>query len=212
MHLAKFARRHAEECVIAFLSHELCGRTSTANELCALADFQLNVVDSRTNGDVLQRKSVTHLDIGIRTGNNLVTNFETIRCQDVALFTINVVEESDTSAAVRVIFDGSDASRDTILVALEVDYTIQTLVAAALMANGQFALLVAAAFFHQALSQGFFRFACRNFVEGSDGHETATCRVRFKTLYCHLNFLLARVYASKSSMLLPAASLTIAFL
>ena len=212
MHLAKFARRHTEECVIAFLCHELSGSTSTTNQLGTLANLQLYVMNSRTNGDVLQRQGITNLDIGIRAGYNFIADFQTVRSEDVTLFTINVVEESDTSAAVRVIFDGSDASRDTILVALEVDYTIQTLVAAALMANGQFALLVAAAFFHQALSQGFFRFACRNFVEGSDGHETATCRVRFKTLYCHLNFLLARVYASKSSMLLPAASLTIAFL
>ena len=135
MNLAELARRHAEECIIAFLSHELSRSTSTADELCALADLELDVVDRRTNRDVLQRKSITDFDISVRAGNNFVTNLETIRCEDVALLTVHVVEESDACAAVRVVLDGSDASRDTVFRAFEVAPAIKTLMAATLMAQ-----------------------------------------------------------------------------
>ena len=61
---------------------------------------------------------------------------------------------------------------------------------AALMADRQTTLLVAAALLHEALRQGFFRLVSRDFVKGRDRHETASCRIWLETLYCHLFYLL----------------------
>ena len=41
-------------CVLAFLSHELSGVAGGANELSALAGEQLDAVDHRADGDVLE--------------------------------------------------------------------------------------------------------------------------------------------------------------
>ena len=103
VHLAELTRRHAEECIIAFLSHELCGRTSTADELCALADLELDIVYRRADRDVLERECVADLDISVRAGNDLIADLEAVRCEDVALLAVNVVEQSDAGAAVRIV-------------------------------------------------------------------------------------------------------------
>ena len=166
----------------------------------------------RADRDVLERECVADLDISVRAGNDLITDLEAVRCEDVALLAVNVVEQSDAGAAVRIVLDRSDASRDTVLRALEVDHAIEALMAAALMADGQAALLVTAAVLLQAFRQGLLRLACRDLIERCDRHEASACRIWFKTLYCHLNVPPFLDYASKNSMLSPAASFTMAFL
>ena len=212
MNLAKLAGRHAEQGVIAFLCHELCRNTGAADKLGSFADLEFNVMNGRTNRNVLQRKRIANLDVRFRTRNDLIADVQSVRCKNITLLTINIVEERNAGAAVRIVFNRSDTSRNPVLVAFEIDNAIKALMSAALMANGQTALLIAAAFFGQAFRQGFLRLACRNFIERSDGHETAACRIWFKTLYCHLNLPPFLYYASKNSMLSPAASFTMAFL
>ena len=112
MNFAKLTRRHTEECIFAFLSHELSGRASAAYQLGTLADLQLDVVYRSTNRDILQGQGVADLDISIGAGNDRCANLQAIRSQDVALLAVCIVEQSDARAAVRIVLDRRDAGGD----------------------------------------------------------------------------------------------------
>ena len=63
---------------------------------------------------------------------------------DVAALAVGVAEQRDVGAAVRVVLEPLDLGRNAVLVALEVDQAVVLLVAAALMARGDAAVVVAA--------------------------------------------------------------------
>ena len=67
------------------------------------------------------------------------------RLQDVALLAVEIMNQSDAGRAVRIVFDRRNLARYPILLALEVDQAQHLLVAAALMAHGQVALVAASA-------------------------------------------------------------------
>ncbi len=191
MHLAELAGRETEECIAAFLRHELSGSAGTACELGTLADLELDIVHHRADGDVFERERVADLDVCLLTGLDHVADLEAVRSEDVTLLTIDIVEERDARATVRIVLDRRNASGDAVLVALEVDHAIEALVTAALVADRQATLLIAAALLRQALRQRLFRFVGGDLIERCHRHETTTCRIWFETLYCHwLNLLL----------------------
>ena len=107
------------------------------------AGLQLDSVDERTDGDAGQRHGVAGLDVHIGAANDHVADLQALRVKDVALLAVNVVQQSDTSGAVRVVLDGSDLCRHAVLVALEVDDAVTTLHAAALVTDGDVTVVVA---------------------------------------------------------------------
>ena len=211
VHAANLARRHTQECVVAFLCHELCGRARAADELCALADLQLDGMDDRTERDILQRKRVARLDVSLSTRLHNIADLQAVRCEDVALFAICIVQKRNACAAGRIVLDRRDAGGDTVLRALEIDDAIEPLVTAAAMTHGQFALLVAPARLCQANGEGLLRLVRCDLIEGRDRHEASAGRIRLKTLYCHVRTSLSS-QPSKNSMVSPGASFTMAFL
>ena len=145
-------------------------------------------MDSRTDGDVLQRKSIANFDIRLWTGFDHVADLQTIRRKNVTLLAVHIVEKSDACTAVWIVFDRSNARRNAVLRALEVNHTIKALMTAALMTYGETTLLIAAAVLFETFRQRLFRFICRNLVERCNRHKTASGGVRFETFYCHLMF------------------------
>lgn len=119
--LANFTGRKTEHCIFAFLSHQLCAHTSATADLAAAAWMQLNVVDQGTNWDVGQWQCITGFDIRIWTGVDDIPNLQTGRSDDVTLFTVYIVEQSDAAGAVWIVFDGSYASWNTIFQTLKVN-------------------------------------------------------------------------------------------
>ena len=61
---AHFARRHANLRVVAFLGHQLRGRTRATHELAAFAGPQLEIVNPGTERNVLNGQTVAGLDVG----------------------------------------------------------------------------------------------------------------------------------------------------
>ena len=62
--------------------------------------------------------------------------------QDVSLLAVDVVQQGDPGAAVRIVLDRVDHGRNAVLVAAEVDQPQLPLVAAAAMPGGDLALVV----------------------------------------------------------------------
>ena len=142
-------------------------------ELAAAARNELDVVDQRAQRDVADRQRVARLDVRALAADHGVAGLQVDRRQDVALLAVGVVEQRDERGAVRIVLDAGNLGRDAVLVALEVDHAVLDLVAAALMANGDLALLIAAGILLLAFQKGLFRRRLGDFLEGEHRHETS---------------------------------------
>src|SRR5919204_400273 len=153
------------------LRHELDARAGATCELASLARLQLDVVDERARRDVRERQCVPRLDVGLRARLYGGADAQPRRREDVRLRPVGVVQERDPRRPVRVVLDRGDLRRHAVLETLEVDHAVAALVAAALVAPSDAAVLVAPARALQRLDQALLRLALRHVVEGGDRHE-----------------------------------------
>src|SRR6185503_12060077 len=126
--LANLARRHLHRGVLALARHQLHPRSGAAGNLATLAGTQLDVVNRRAEWDVLQRQAVARQDVDVVARQHGIAYLHPERMQDVALLTVGVRHERDARRSIRVVLDRLDLARDVLLVALEVDDAVQTLV------------------------------------------------------------------------------------
>ena len=159
--LANFARRHLDRDVVAFFRHDLHRSAGAARELSAVPRLQLHVVHERALRDIAKRQRVARQDVGRLAGDDRVSHLQPQGLEHVALLAIRVGDERDARGAVRVVLDRRHRAGNVLLVPLEVDDPVQTLVTATTPPAGEFAGVVAAA---RALQ----RFGQRS-VRGIDG-------------------------------------------
>ena len=150
-----FGRRHTQDCILAFLAHQLNAGASGTSDCCTATRLKLNCVDERTNGDCGQGQCIAGLDVCISAGYYRFANLEALRLKDVTLFTVCIVQKSDASTAIGVVLDRGNLGGDTVLVALEVDDAVTTLVAATLMTRSDTAIVVAASLLGQGANRDF---------------------------------------------------------
>jgi hypothetical protein len=103
--------------------------------------LKLHVVHERAERDRQQLHAVARSNVGGVRSDDRVADAEPDRMQDVALLAVRVVDERDPRGAVRVVLDLRDAAGDVPLVAAEVDPAVLALVAAALVPDGDPAVL-----------------------------------------------------------------------
>ena len=146
-------------------------------------------MDERTNGDFGERHAVAGLDVhaGL-AGDDGVADLEALGSEDVGLGAIDIVEKRDASGAVRVVLDGRDLGRHVVLQTLEVDATIHALVAAALVTDGDAAVVVTATLLAQRLSERLLGLRGGNLGEVRDRLEAPACARRLEVLDCHYFF------------------------
>ena len=159
--LADFARGQTQNRVAAFGTQDLCGNTSGTCQLAALARLQFNVVNESTFRDVAQLHRVADLDVDRFAGNDGLSDLHSLRSQDIALFTVCIIQQRDVGGTVRIVLDRRDLRRDVVFITLEVDHAVLTLVSAALMTGCDPTGVVAAALFGQRFKQrAFWRSRC----------------------------------------------------
>jgi hypothetical protein len=122
-----------------------------------------------------QCERIAHRQLGLRTGAHPSALLQADRRDDVALLAVGVLEQRDASGPVRVVLDRDDTGRHAQLVALPVDDAVHALVAAATMAHGDPAKVVAPAGLLERLEERALRFlALRQLLERRDAHASAT--------------------------------------
>ncbi len=144
MHQTLFTRIEAQDNHALVTSDNLSVGSSRPCDLATLFRLQFHIVNDRPNRDRLQRHGIARLDVGGSRRNHLVANGQTLRRNDVGQHAIGILDQSDESRTVRVIFQTLDRRRNIQLAALEVDQTIGLLVTAALVTGGDTAGVVAA--------------------------------------------------------------------
>src|SRR6516164_2210794 len=225
--LANFAGRHFHERIVAFLAEKLRRSTGRANRLATAPGIELEVVHHRARRNVANLQGITRKDIRILAGRNRCADFEPHGVQDVALFTVGIVQQSDVRAAVRVVFDGFHLGGDAMLVAAEIDHAVLFLVAAATVPDDDFALIVSPTGALFRLEQALLGRVLGDLALVEHGHEAPRRRVWIKTLKSHLYLYLLNLrhvrrsvhselsqsykFSAYSIIFSPSASFTYAF-
>src|SRR4029453_3662946 len=160
--------------VPAFLGDELDRRAGAASELAARARLQLDVVHSRPDRDVAQRQRVAGPDLCTLPALELVADLEALRCDDVTLLAVAVVEQRDARVAVRVVLDRRDLGRDAVLVATEVALAVLVVWPAAAGPRRHAAIRVATARLGLRARERLLRTVARDLRKVGDRLEAAT--------------------------------------
>ena len=156
LNVAQLAAGQTDHAVLAFLRHQLSHVAGSAGKLSALTGIQLYVVDNGTDGDIGKGQRVAGLDVCIGTGNNSVADLQTNRRQNVALLAVLILYQCNVCGTVGIILQRQHGSGHIQLLALEVDHTIFTTVAAALVTHGDAAGVVTTGMLLHRFQQGFF--------------------------------------------------------
>ncbi len=167
-------RRQTQGRAVSFFGDQLNRRARGAGHLAAGAGLQLDVVNHGTDRDVPERQRVPRPDVGAGAGLDEVTHLHPVRHEDVALLSVLVVEEGDPRVAVRVVLHVSNLGGNGVLVALEVDDSVTTLVAAALVARRDPAVVVAARLLRLRLDERLLRLRPSELREVGDRLEPAS--------------------------------------
>ena len=142
--VTKLAGGETKESILAFFSHELCGVACRSCELTASAGIKLNVVYKSTYGNIYKGKGVARLDIRRRTCNDGVADFESLRSENVILYSVLILNEGNVCGAIGIVLQCFNFCLNIELISLEIDNTILTAVSAAVMANGDSSVTVTA--------------------------------------------------------------------
>ena len=113
---------------------------------------------------------------------------EAVRCEDVTLFAIYIVEECDVSAAVWIVLDRLDYCRYAILVALEIDETIRLLVTTTDVTHGEAALVVTTTCLGLTDSERLFGLASGDLIECADSLASLARSCGLEFADCHFLF------------------------
>lgn len=145
MHQTLFARVETQDGHAGIAADELDIRTGGASDLTALARLHLDVVDDRTDRNVLKRHGVAGLHVHCLVGgDHLVTSSETLWRENVSLFAVGIRNQRDERGAVGVVFQTFNGAFNVELATLEVNQTVGPLVTATLETDGDPALVVTA--------------------------------------------------------------------
>src|SRR3954465_9126307 len=98
-------------------------------------------MDGRAHRDVADRQGVAGADRGFRSGQQLRADFQATRGDDVGGLPGGIHPQGDVGRAVRVVLDALHLGRDAVLVATEVDNAVVVLVATALVAGRDVAVV-----------------------------------------------------------------------
>ena len=102
-------------------------------------------MDSCTDRHVAQRQSVADTYFGVLAAFEFVANLETGWCEDLALFTIVIMEQSNPAVAVRIVFNRGDRCGDGVFIAFKVDDPVALFMTAASVSRGLSTVVVPSA-------------------------------------------------------------------
>jgi hypothetical protein len=135
IHEPDFARRQLDMRVSCFFRNELCRSTGADAPSVRLFRPQFNVVQRRAQGNIAERKSIAHQNIGFVSGDNRHANLQSNRLKNVTSLAIRITKQRNKRRAVGIVFDSLDFCRDVRLIAFEINDAIRALVTTATMPN-----------------------------------------------------------------------------
>ena len=153
--------------------------SGTADNLPALTGTKLDVMDQGTQRYFAQEKGVSQIRCDILTGDYFLAYLQSLRGQNVSLFTIRIRQERDTGATVRIVLDSFYSGRYLVFFTFEIDDTVTSFVTATDITHRPATLVVATPGFVYESEQGLFRLRGRDFLERAGSPKALTRRSGF---------------------------------
>ena len=147
MNSADFARRQPDGRITLIPRHEGRRSPSRAHHLAAATGGDLDVMNGQADRDGLERKTVAEFRRRRGTADNFRPHLQTDRRQDVTLFAVLILQQSQPGRAQRIIFNRRYVGLDTVFIAFEIDDAVKLLVPPADTAGCDTAKMIPAARF-----------------------------------------------------------------
>src|SRR5690606_2900550 len=183
--LAHVAGTQANSYVGTFTANQLHGGAGAASNLSTLAGLQFDRVNGATHRNIAQRQTVTCLDRRFSTRYQLIASSHALRRDDVATLAIGILQQSNMSGTVRIVFDTLNDGRNAILVATKVDQTVVLLMTAPTMTRGDATIVVTSTGLALLLEQGRIRSTLVQVRANDLYDEAAASGSRFTFNNCH---------------------------
>ncbi len=130
MDLANFTRRQAHLSVFTLFGNQLARRTAGPDKLPALTQFDFKIMYGGSKRHVSKRQVVSRAYISLFTCHNRVADIQVHRPENISLDAIFVVQQGNMRRTIRIILNSLDEGLDIQFLALEVDFSQVTLMAA----------------------------------------------------------------------------------
>src|SRR5438093_11495598 len=205
VYFAHLARWKSQRRPLAFARHGLRAGAGGTRHLPALPFLQLDVVNHRAKRDAGKRKRVADEDVRFRTRHERRADLQAVRREDVALLAVDVVQQRDARAAVRVVLNGGNLRRNPALVAAKIDLAIALLVTAADETRRHAPEVAAAAGFRLPFGQRLFRPGLGDLLKPQMGLSPSAGSGRFVRFHRHNRFSRCRVPGTECRELNPSA-------
>jgi hypothetical protein len=85
-------------------------------------------MNQRSQRNIFQRNSIARFNISFITADQNISNIDLRRSDNISFFTITIIEQSDSSRSVGVIFDCGNLGRYISLVTAKIYYSIFTFI------------------------------------------------------------------------------------
>ncbi len=113
-------------------------------------------MEHRAERHVLNLQGIARLDFGVGAGHDDIADIQPFRRKNIPVFAVAVLQQRNAAVAVRIVLQLRNRCRDIDLVALEVNDSIMTAIAATAMPMQLPDRVVAAARLLQRLNKIFF--------------------------------------------------------
>ena len=159
--------------IFSFFCHQLGSVSGGAGHLAAAAGHQLNVVHHGTYRDAGKRKAVAYADFRGSSVHDLHSVGQALGSKDISLLAVSVADQRDVRGAVGIVLDSDNSRRDAVLISLEINQSVLLAVAAALVADGDLALVVAEGVLLHGFQKGLLGCLLGHLCEIRTGHMTS---------------------------------------
>lgn len=168
VHFPHLTRRHANRCVRTFFPQKTSASSRRSHQLSSFTRSEFKVVDLCPHGNRRQRQMIASRNGRLRPRLNRLPNTQTLWSKNVALFTINVMQQGNVRGPIRIVLNGGNLRLHTDLIPPKVNATPSAFVAPATKTNSDSSFIVAPANGAFALCQRLAGFRPRNFLKAAN--------------------------------------------
>lgn len=195
VNLANFGRRKFQKNVFSVATRDRSERTRGSCDLSASSDLEFHVMHVCARWNFSDRHRVPDFNFGARAGLNGVAHFDSVRGENIRIFSVLVTDQRDECGTVRIVLESFYDRRNVGLSASKIDDTIFSFYATALVTNGDLSAFSPSRFVVEGKSQRFIRFCFRNLFEIQYGFITACGSYGFKLFDSHFLCFLCEIDA-----------------
>src|SRR5437762_8951943 len=185
-HSTHLGRGEPHRGVLTLFGDQLHGGARGTSHLAAATRAQLDVVHHGADRDVAQGQGIARANLGALTRLHSIADTQAVWRKDVALLSVEIVQQRDAARAVGVVLDRRNLGGNAVFVSFEVDEAISRLVAAATMTGGDATFVVAAAGGRVLRDQRLLGAIGGDLAVIVDRLEAPSCARRVSSAYCHL--------------------------